>query len=89
VIWCGDFNRHHPLWDDDADDRLFTPDAMDASQRLIQLMAKWDMTMLLPKGIPTLQHWVTNKYSRPDNVFGTRNLADLLVKCDTMPERRP
>jgi len=51
-------------------------------------MAKWDMSMLLPKGIPTLQHWVTNKYSRPDNIFGTRELTDLVVKCNTIPERQ-
>jgi len=24
VIWCGDFNMHHPLWDRDEDHRLFT-----------------------------------------------------------------
>lgn len=89
VLWCGDFNRHHPLWDNDTDDRLFTPAAMDASFRLIQLLAKWDMTMLLSKGILTLQHWATKKYSRLDNVFGTKDLIDLVIKCDTMPERRP
>jgi len=89
VLWCGNFNRHHPLWDDDADDCLFMTTAMDASSRLIQLLAKWDMTMLLPNGIPTLQHWVTNKYSRPDNVFGTKDLGDLVIKCSTLPERRP
>ena len=24
MIWAGDFNRHHPLWDDDKDVHLFT-----------------------------------------------------------------
>jgi hypothetical protein len=24
MIWAGDFNRHHPLWDDDRDVHLFT-----------------------------------------------------------------
>src|ERR1700730_13740264 len=27
VIWLGDFNRHHPHWDDVADTRLFTNNA--------------------------------------------------------------
>src|SRR5262245_11688014 len=47
------------------------------------------MTMSLPKGIPTLKHMVTKKYSRTDNVFCTDNLADFVIKCDTMPHLQP
>jgi exonuclease III len=28
IIWVGDFNRHHPLWDDPNDVRLFTNEAL-------------------------------------------------------------
>ena len=28
LIWAGDFNRHHPLWDDDNDIHLFTQQAI-------------------------------------------------------------
>jgi endonuclease/exonuclease/phosphatase family metal-dependent hydrolase len=34
VIWLGDFNRHHPLWDSPADDRLFTPEALEKHKNL-------------------------------------------------------
>ena len=27
MVWAGDFNRHHPLWDDDKDTHLFTNQA--------------------------------------------------------------
>ena len=25
VVWLGDFNRHHPIWEDDSNERLFEP----------------------------------------------------------------
>jgi hypothetical protein len=28
TLWLGDFNRHHPRWDDPADTRLFTRSAI-------------------------------------------------------------
>ena len=28
MIWAGDFNRHHPLWDDNSDNHLFTNQAL-------------------------------------------------------------
>jgi len=89
VLWCGDFNRHHPSWDNDDDKRLFTPAAIRNADILINHLADWNMTMALPKGIPTLKHMVTRRYSRPDNVFCTDNLLDYITKCDVAPELRP
>ena len=43
------------------------------------------MVMALPKDIPTLEHMVTKKYSRPDNVFCTDNLPDYITNCDVLP----
>jgi hypothetical protein len=45
--------------------------------------------MALPKGIPTLKHMVTGRYSRPDNVFSTVGIADLITKCEVVPSLRP
>jgi len=28
IAWLGDFNRHHPHWDSEADHRLFTPSTL-------------------------------------------------------------
>jgi hypothetical protein len=89
VIWAGDFNRHHPLWDRDEDTHLFTGEARRAAERLINLVAEHDMEMILPKGIPTLEHMRTKKYSRPDNVFASPGTQDFVDKCDTAPMLRP
>jgi len=63
MIWAGDFNRHHPLWDRDEDTHLFTPAATRKADRLINLLAEFDMEMKLPKGTPTLQHMRSKRYS--------------------------
>ena len=45
--------------------------------------------MALPKGIPTLQHMVTKKYSRPNNIFVTEGLNKLITACEVDPELKP
>ena len=89
MIWAGDFNRHHPLWDDDNDIHLFTPQATHQAENLIELITNYELNMALPKGIPTLQHMVTKKYSRPDNLFNTNGLTDLITLCKVDPTIRP
>ena len=85
MLWAGDFNRHHPLWDDDKDTHLFTRQALRNAEGLIELMADHAMEMTLPKGIPTLQHMRTKRYSRPDNVFCTPALRPYVIKCEVDP----
>jgi hypothetical protein len=46
------------------------------------------MIQLLPCGTPTLQSTSTGNWTRPDNVFGTEHLADVIVSCDTNPGQR-
>jgi ribonuclease HI/exonuclease III len=89
MIWAGDFNRHHPLWDDDKDTHLFTTQALRSAEGLIELMAEYGMTMALPKGIPTLQHMRSKKYSRPDNVLCTATLQPHITKCTVDARVRP
>lgn len=81
VLWGGDFNWHHPMWDKDEDMDLFTAKALKDAGELINLVADQQMCMPLPKGIPTLKHM-------PDNVFCTVGLVNHVVKCDVMPERQ-
>jgi hypothetical protein len=76
MIQAGDFNRHHPLWDNNEDIHLFTQQANRFAEGIIELIAAYNLIMALPKGIPTLQHMVTGRYSRPDNVFSTAGLSD-------------
>ena len=89
MLWAGDFNRHHPLWDRDEDVHLFTQQAGRFAEGLIELLATYEMTMALPKGAPTLRHMVTGRYSRPDNVFSTTGLSDLITRCEVIPALRP
>ena len=89
LIWAGDFNRHHPLWDDDKDTHLFTRQALRNADGIINLMAEHDMVMTLPKGIPTLQHMRTKRYSRPDNFFCTASLQQYVTKCEVQARDRP
>ena len=86
---AGDFNRHHPLWDKDEDVHLFTRQATRNADELIGLLAEYEMQMVLPKGIPTLQHMRSKRYSRPDNVFSTPGLQEFIVKCYVDPSIRP
>ena len=82
-IWCGDFNCHHPMWDEDRNHHLFTSRALEDASKLLALVADHSMYMALPKGIPTLESMVTKNWTRPDNAFCSGNLIDKLVYCTT------
>ena len=89
LIWAGDFNRHHPMWDEETDDRLFMPRALEDAGKLIELLADLNLKMALPKGQPTLEHLVTKKYSRPDNIWCTEEIHNLIIRCEVGPSIRP
>jgi hypothetical protein len=90
MIWAGNFNHHHPLWDRDEDIHLFTRQATRDAEGLVNLLADYEMEMVLPKGIPMLQHMRTKKYSRPDNynVFSTPGLQELISSCEVVASLR-
>jgi len=87
MMWLGDFNRHHPLWDEDCNSHLFTAAALEASGKLLDLVADYGMTQALPKDVPTLQSSSTRNWTRPDNVFCTEHTSQSLLECNTAPER--
>ena len=39
TMWLGDFNHHHPHWDDPSNTRLFTEEALKAVEVLIEVVA--------------------------------------------------
>ena len=88
MMWCGDFNRHHPLWDKERNGHLLMAGASAAAQPLIALLEDFNMVMLILKGIPTLQSMVTKNWTRVDNVFATHNTEHLVVACNTDPRQR-
>jgi hypothetical protein len=88
TMWLGDFNRHHPLWDDDHQEQMFTRQALDDADQLIQACMHVRLVQALPKGINTLETAHGN-WTRPDNVFMSEELHELIVKCDVAPDIRP
>ena len=88
VLWLGDFNRHHPHWDNLNDTRLFTKDTIKAAEVLIGATAEAGLEMALPKGIPTHVHNVTKMWTRLDQVFISKQSMELITVCDTLSSKR-
>jgi hypothetical protein len=88
-IWAGDFNRHHPLWDELRNQHLFTTENLAYAQPLLDLLARHRMAMALPRDIPTLRAFRTKNHTRLDNVFCSTSLLPLYITCTTDPERMP
>ncbi|CAA7269138.1 unnamed protein product [Cyclocybe aegerita] len=89
MVWAGDFNRHHPLWDEERNNHLFTTSALEKGQKLIDLLADHWMVMVLPKDIPTLEALSTKDTTQVDNVFCSEGMAKDFDRCDMEPEWRP
>ena len=82
MLWLGDFNRHHPIWEEEANEQLFNPDAF--IQPLLTLLYSYDMILALPKGLPTFETTAGN-WTRPDNVWHTNTADDPITCCDVLP----
>lgn len=90
IVILGDFNAHHHLWEEPRNIHLCTSqEAQDTAQRIIELMADFDLQMALPRDKPTLQSTSTGNWTRPDNVFCTTHTLEAFTTCDTAPRRRP
>ena len=86
IIWLGDFNRHHPHWDDPADTRLFTRLAIQNAEILISAVADLGLDMVLPPGIPTHLHNVSKKWMRLDQVFISEEYTDAILACEALAD---
>ena len=89
MIWLGDFNRHHPAWDDPANFHLFTRRNVQRADILIAHIADLGLEMALPPTIPTLEATRTKNLTRPDNVFCSEEALEDLHLCTTAPHLRP
>ena len=63
MMWLGDFNRHHPFWDEERNDHLFMTATLASSQKILDLLADYSMTQTLPKDTPTLQASSTGNWT--------------------------
>lgn len=89
MIWAGDFNRHHPMWDAEDNNHLFTATALGEAAKLIDLLSIHSMIMILPPNTPTLESTATKNLTRVDNVFISSSAADKLIQCEVLREKRP
>jgi exonuclease III len=88
IMWLGDFNRHHLLWDNPEDMRLFTNEASKAAEKLIDTVTDMGLDLALPSRLLTHEHSVTKWWTRLDQVFLSAHSAKMLISCDTLPEER-
>jgi exonuclease III len=83
VIWLGDFNRHHPLWEAEQNLHILcSQNGERYAEPLIELLADYDMAQVLPKQHHTYWHRVNHStLTRPDNVFCTAATENLIEQC--------
>jgi hypothetical protein len=86
MLWVGDFNRHHPIWESEENRHLNS--SQDEIQPLLDIVRQHDMEQVLPPDTPTFETAAHN-WTRPDNVWLSFNALNLLTSCDTNPEIRP
>ena len=67
-IMLGDFNAHHPMWNDR---RPSDPNGKNLVESLIELDF---VTLLTPQNLPTYYHHATRKFSTLDLIFVTLDL---------------
>jgi hypothetical protein len=89
IIWLGDFNRHHPMWEIPHNTHLFTAANLDAAGTLINLLSLYNLVQVLPPAIPTLEASNTKNYTRPDNVFCSAQLEQSFSQCSVEQHLRP
>jgi len=86
IIWMGDFNTHHPMWDKERNSHLFMRTNLDKVQIIIDVKANHDLQMLLPKNIPNLCAMETRNFTQLDNVLAYSSLQEHVLECKTSPE---
>ena len=86
MLWLGDFNRHHPLWEPNNNRHLYNSAEM--INPLLDLITEHNMIIALPPDIPTYET-VTSNWTRPDNVWRNENANDPIIICNVDPFIRP
>lgn len=88
MIWLGDFNRHHPLWEEERNSHLLTESYLTTAEPLLLLLADYGMQQALPKNMPTLQALASKNWTCPNNVFCSENMCQSFIHCYTEPRFR-
>lgn len=76
------------MWDKERNKHLFTTANLEKAQMIIDWHTDWNLTMALPKDIPTLEASSTKNLTHPDNVFLSHQLRNRITKFTAIPEQR-
>ena len=80
IFWFGNFNCHHPQWEEDRNHHLFNSDEL--IDPLPDLITDHNVMLTLPLGIPTYK-MAQGNWTRPDNIWRSNNPTDPIITCDT------
>jgi len=86
MIWLGDLNCHHPLWEPETNWHLDSSDV--AIQPLLNFLDEYDMNLALPPGIPTYET-ATHNWTCLDNIWHSHHDSDPIISCITDPHICP
>jgi hypothetical protein len=89
IIWLGNFNCHHPMWEMSHNTHLFTAANLNAVGVLINLLVSYNLVQVLPPAIATLEASNTMNHTRPDNIFCSSELENRFTKCKVEYHLRP
>ena len=87
LILLGDFNRHHSMWEDLANEHLTSSDRL--LNPLLELIINMRLEIVLPKGTPTLRARNGGRWTRPDNVWRNPDTSSTILTCKVESELRP
>jgi len=89
IVWMGNFNRHHPMWELHSNVHLLTTANLDAVGELINLLSLYNLVQVLPLNIATLEASNTKNLTCPDNVFCTADPEQSFTQCCIVQDLRP
>ena len=86
MLWLGDFNHHHPLWEPNDNRHLYNLAKM--INPLLDLITEHNMIIVLPPDIP-MYETMTSNWMCPDNIWHNNNLNDPIITCNIDPSIWP
>ena len=86
MLWLGDFNHHHPLWETNNNRHLYNSASM--INPLINLITEHNMIIAIPPEIPTYET-TTSNWTCPNNVWHNNNPNDPITLCNVDPSICP
>ena len=86
MLWLGNFNRHHPLWE--PNDKRHLYNSADMVNPLLDLVMEHNMTLTLPSDIPTYKTAMSN-WTCPNNVWHNDNPDNPITICNVDPSICP